>query len=98
MANGTVELTDKLALGASVGALNISIPDSAGGQSDTSMVYDFEASYQYNSVFRTWFTAGWVDTNDAIFPQGNSLIGSISGSNLADSHVFATSLNIGVEF
>ncbi|ROO31440.1 hypothetical protein [Salinisphaera japonica] len=98
VANGTVDLTDKLALGASVGALNISIPDSAGGQSDTSMVYDAELSYQYNSVFRTWFTAGWVESNDAIFPQGNSLIGSISGTNLDDNHVFATSLNIGVEF
>ena len=98
VANGTVEVTDKLALGASLGALNVSIPDSAGGQSDTSMVYDFEASYQYNSVFRTWLTAGWVDSNEAIFPQGNSLIGSISQANLADNHIFATSLNIGVEF
>jgi len=98
VANGSVDLTKKLALGASIGALNVSLPDSSGGQSDTSMVYDLDLSYQYNSVFRTWFTAGWLASNEAINPQGNSLIGSVSGTNLANDSVFASSVNIGVEF
>lgn len=97
-----VNVTDKFALRGAVGFLDIEVPDSAsvGGEtSDTSTVYDLQASYQINEAVRTWATLGMLEENDVGILRGNSLVGATpNGGSFADDRVIAGSINLGVEF
>lgn len=107
----TYKATDKVSLRGSVGVLDVKSPTTTGGViSDSSMVYDAQASYQINKIVRTWVTLGWLGANKAALLQGNSLIGTFpnaeTGTNnpyageasFAHHGVFAASLNLGVKF
>lgn len=94
-------LTSKVALSGSVGALNIEIPGSAAPVratgSDTSMVYDLQGSYQLNRAVRFWATVGWLEKNKVGQLSGNSLLGSFpNGGDFSSNGVVAGSLNLGV--
>jgi hypothetical protein len=97
-----VNVTDKFALRGAVGFLDIEVPDSSavGGEtSDTSTVYDLQASYQLNEAVRTWATLGMLEENDVGMLRGNSLVGTTpNGGSFADDRVIAGSVNLGVEF
>ena len=95
------DVTSKFALRGAVGVLDIDVPDVAGtgGGSDSSMVYDLQASYQLNEVVRTWATLGMLEENDVGMLSGNSLLGGLpNGGSFADDRVLAGSVNLGVEF
>ena len=88
--------------GGAVGFLDIEVPDSAavaGETSDTSTVYDLQASYQLNEAVRTWATLGMLKENDVGILRGNSLVGATPNQgSFADDRVIAGSVNLGVQF
>lgn len=97
-----MNITDRFAVRGALGFLDIEVPDSAainGNTSDTSTVYDLQASYQLNEAVRTWATLGMLKENDVGMLRGNSLIGTTpNGGSFADDRVIAGSVNLGVEF
>ncbi|ROO25176.1 hypothetical protein [Salinisphaera orenii] len=95
-----VNVTEKFALRGAVGFLDIEAPNATGGtDSDTSTVYDLQASYQLNEAVRTWATLGMLKENDVGMLRGNSLVGATpNGGSFADDRVIAGSVNLGVEF
>ncbi|MES1930565.1 hypothetical protein SADO_14984 [Salinisphaera dokdonensis CL-ES53] len=91
-----VNVTPKFALRGALGSLDIDVP---GVGSDSSTVYDLQASYQLNEVVRTWATLGMLKENDVGTLSGNSLVGTLpNGGSFADDRVIAGSVNLGVEF
>jgi len=97
-----MNITENLAIRGAVGLLDIEVPQSAsvnGHTSDTSTVYDLQASYQFNEAVRTWATLGMLKENDVGMLRGNSLVGATpNGGSFADDRVVAGSVNLGVEF
>ena len=97
-----VNVTEKFAVRGALGFLDIEVPDSAavnGSTSDTSTVYDLQASYQLNEAVRTWATLGMIKENDVGMLRGNSLVGSLpNDGSFEDDRVIAGSVNLGVEF
>lgn len=95
-----VNVTEKFAVRGAVGFLDIEVPDGTGGtDSDTSTVYDLQASYQLNEAVRTWATLGMLKENDVGTLSGNSLVGTMpNGGSFADDRVIAGSVNLGVTF
>ncbi|MES1948277.1 hypothetical protein C84B14_13038 [Salinisphaera sp. C84B14] len=97
-----MNVTEKFALRGAVGFLDIEVPDSAavaGETSDTSTVYDLQASYQLNEAVRTWATLGMLKENDVGILRGNSLVGATPNQgSFADDRVIAGSVNLGVQF
>ncbi|MES1933389.1 hypothetical protein T35B1_12307 [Salinisphaera shabanensis T35B1] len=98
-----MNVTEKFAVRGALGFLDIEVPDSAavnGETSDTSTVYDLQASYQLNEAVRTWATLGMLKENDVGVLRGNSLIGggTPNGGTFADDRVIAGSVNLGVQF
>ncbi len=107
IASLTANITPKFALRGAVGVLDIDTPGNPAfafggateGGSDSSMVYDVEASYQINEALRTWATLGMLESNDVGQLTGNSLIGGFpNGGSFADEDVLAGSANLGVTF
>jgi hypothetical protein len=95
-----MNVTEKFALRGAVGFLDVEAPVAAGGtDSDTSTVYDLQASYQLNEAVRTWATLGMLKENDVGALAGNGLVGGTPNSgSFADDRVIAGSVNLGVAF
>jgi hypothetical protein len=91
-----VNVTPKFAVRGAVGFLDI---DTANNGSDSSTVYDLQASYQLNEAVRTWATLGMLKENDVGALAGNSLLGDVpNGGSFAEDRVIAGSIYLGVEF
>lgn len=91
-----VNVTPKFALRGAVGFLDI---DTANNGSDSSTVYDVQASYQLNEAVRTWATLGMLKENDVGALAGNSLVGTPpNGGSFAQDRVIAGAVYLGVEF
>lgn len=91
-----VNVTPKFAVRGALGFLDI---DTADNGSDSSTVYDLQASYQLNEAVRTWATLGMLKENDVGTLSGNSLVGTIpNGGSFAEDRVIAGSVNLGVKF
>ncbi|ASK35657.1 hypothetical protein [Alloalcanivorax mobilis] len=90
----TWNLTPKFAITGAVGNLDID----NGTDSDDSMVYDLQLSYQANKALRTWLSVGMIEKNDAGALTGNDLVGSLAGADFSDDDVKAASLNMSVNF
>jgi hypothetical protein len=90
----TWNLTPKFAITGAVGNLDID----NGTESDDSMVYDLQFSYQANKAMRTWVSVGMIEKNKAGVLKGNALIPDAAGVAFADDDVKAASLNVAVNF
>jgi hypothetical protein len=90
----TWNLTPKFAITGAVGNLDID----NGTDSDDSMVYDLQLSYQANKALRTWLSVGMIEKNDAGSLTGNDLIGSLATADFSEGDVKAASLNVAVNF
>lgn len=90
----TWNLTPKFAITGAVGNLDID----NGTESDDSMVYDLQFSYQANKSLRTWVSVGMIEKNEAGVLKGNALIPDAAGAAFADDDVKAASLNVAVNF
>ena len=97
-----MNVTEKFAIRGALGFLDIEVPSTSavnGETSDTSTVYDLQASYQLNEAVRTWATLGMIKENDVGQLRGNSLVGTTpNDGSFADDRVIAGSVNLGVQF